>query len=113
MEYCSGLESVLKAEACVLEWYTQFMASIEHILPPKFNMFGMCSGCHGMGLYAAANQHRIIKLFFGSPACIHRNPVPNAYKQRIVDHADILPSREYCDVALKVHKLDINSFEFL
>jgi len=59
MEYCSGLESAQKAEASLIEWYTEFMASIDHILPEKFNMLAMCSGCYPMGLYAAANKHRI------------------------------------------------------
>lgn len=53
LEYCSGLESDEKAEACMLEWYTEFMTAIDHILPQKFNMFAMCSGCYPMGLYAA------------------------------------------------------------
>ena len=91
MEYCSGLESAEKAEASMLEWYNEFMASIEHILPKKFNMFAMCSGCYPMGLWAAANQDRIEKLFLGSPAGIQRGPVPNDYEHRQVSHADILP----------------------
>lgn len=53
LEYCSGLQSPEQAESCLLEWYTQFMLAIDHILPEKFNMFAMCSGCYPMGLWAA------------------------------------------------------------
>jgi len=94
MDYCSGLESVERAEECMLEWYTGFMNSIEHRLPKKFYMFAMCSGCYPMGLYAAANQERIEKLFFGSPAGIQRGPVPSLFEHRVVSHANILPDKK-------------------
>ena len=39
MDYCSGLESVERAEECIFEWITGFMAAIEHRLPKKFYVF--------------------------------------------------------------------------
>ena len=97
MDYCSGLESAERAEECMLEWYTEFIAAIEHRLPQKFYMFAMCSGCYPMGLYAAANQDRIEKLFLGSPAGVQRGPVPSVYEHRVVSHANILPDRKQVD----------------
>jgi pimeloyl-ACP methyl ester carboxylesterase len=97
MDYCSGLESAERAEECMLEWYTEFIRAIEHSLPQKFYMFAMCSGCYPMGLYAAANQERIEKLFFGSPAGIQRGTAPSLYEHRNVSHADILPSKQEVD----------------
>ena len=70
LDYCSGLESFEKAKACLLEWYTKFIASIDHILPRKFFMLASCGGSYPAGLWVAKNQERIEKLFFWSPAGI-------------------------------------------
>lgn len=113
MDYCSGLESVERAEECIFEWITEFMAAIEHRLPEKFYVFGMCGGSYSLGLYAAANQDRIEKLFLGSPVGIHRGPRPNPYEHRRVSHADILPSKEEVDETLRCRANNINMFACL
>merc|ERR1719510_75892 len=113
MDYCSGLESVERAEECIFEWITEFMAAIEHRLPKKFYIFAMCGGSYSLGYYAAANQDRIEKLFLGSPVGIHRGPSPNPYEHRRVSHADILPSREEVDEMLRNRANNVNSFAYL
>ena len=70
LDYCSGHESFEKAKACLLEWYTKFIASIDHILPRKFFMLASCGGSYPNGLWVAKNQERIEKLFFWAPAGI-------------------------------------------
>jgi pimeloyl-ACP methyl ester carboxylesterase len=110
MDYCSGLESVERAEECIFEWIIEFMAAIEHRLPNKFYVFAMCGGSYPLGLYAAANPDRIEKLFLGSPVGIHRGPRPNPYEHRTVSHADILPSKKEVDQMLKNYAENLNMY---
>jgi len=76
-------------------------------------MFAMCGGSYSMGLYAAANQERIEKLFFGSPVGIHRGPSPSPYEHRTVSHADILPNKKDVDQMLWNRAHNVNMYAYL
>mmetsp|Transcript_716 Transcript_716/g.1013 ORF Transcript_716/g.1013 Transcript_716/m.1013 type:complete len:184 (-) Transcript_716:654-1205(-) len=64
----SGLESPQKANQLILSWWEAFIASIDHLLPPKFQLFGHSNGGYQAGLYASFHPERILKLFLHSPS---------------------------------------------
>ena len=82
IEYCSGLESFTRAEECLNEWYNNFMAAIDHILPRKFYMYSMSGGTFPMGIWATKNADRVDKLLYDGPAGVFRGSPPPIREQR-------------------------------
>ena len=66
--YSRGLESPEKADEVMVEWLTGFFAAIDHLLPPKYNLFATSGFGYTMSLFASAFPDRIEKLYLGSPA---------------------------------------------
>ena len=48
---CQGTTTPEAAKACILEWFTGCMASIDHHLPAKFMMYSSSTGAYNMSLW--------------------------------------------------------------
>ena len=98
----------------MLEWLTGFFAAIDHLLPPKYLLYGHSNGAYQMGLFASAYPDRISKLFLSSPvgfAGLEDDYDP--YTIRVSDRVNTVPPREKVDQLISERENKINAFATL
>ena len=83
---------------------TSFFSAINHLLPPKYFLYGHSNGAYQVSLFASAFPDRIEKMFLQA-AVGFTGVLPDdsydPYKIRVSDSANTLPSRK--DVDLQIY----------
>ena len=100
----------------MLEWLEGFFAQVDHLLPPKYLLYGPSNGGYQMSLFASAHPERVSKLFLCST--VGFTSVPSAqdydpYSIRVSDRVNQLPPRKLVDRMVHVRENRINAFASL
>ena len=111
-----AFETAEKAEAAILSWLEAFFEAIDHLLPPKFYLYGHSNGGYQSGLYASYHPERILKLFLNSPSgTMGIQPVEayDPYNVRVTDRVNQVPSREAVEKAIHDRENNVQTFAHL
>lgn len=113
LDETEGLDSPENAELVILSWLEGFFAQIDHLLPPKYYLYGHSNGGAQMGLYASFHPERVEKLFLNSPSGFMGIQPPelyDVYAIRTSDEVNAPPSREQVDKSIQQRENSVNIF---